>query len=445
MTDTDLIVKADYVLPMDKDLSIIREGAVAVKDGKILAVGEAADLCDKYSTDRIVGGPGKLLMPGLVNTHTHSPMVFFRGLADDKPLRVWLEDFIWPAEKTWLSPQFVSDASELACLEMLKAGITLFNDMYFFGHEIATTAAKMGIRAVVGAGIVDFPTNTASTVDEYLMNAGALIERWKGDEYITPCVAPHSAYACGPETLKKARQLAEKSDVPLQIHLSETEWEVGEILSRYGKRPVHHLADLGLLGNRLTAAHCVWVDEEEIDLLAEKKVNVSHCMESNLKLASGFAPVASMLARGVLVSLGTDGAASNNDLNLLSEMSTTAKVHKALSGDPTVLDARTMVRMATSAGAAGLGKGDVTGSLETGKAADMIVADLAKPHMTPLYDPYSHVVYSLSSSDIETVVVNGRVVVDQGRLTGADESEIITKGVEWGRRIGAVKRMPSKG
>ncbi|GAB4411458.1 MAG: hypothetical protein OHK0032_07390 [Thermodesulfovibrionales bacterium] len=318
---------------------------------------------------------------------------------------------------------------------MLKAGITTYNDMYFFEDAAAISTKAMGMRAVLGAGILDFPSASAKSTDEYLKNAERFTKDWKGDELITPSIAPHAAYTCSPETLTKAKRLAEKYGVLLHIHLSETEWEVGEIKVRYRKRPAEHLDAIGFLDRNVLAVHCIWMDDNEIDLLAKRKVGVSHCMESNLKLASGFAPVVTMLAAGIKVTLGTDGAASNNDLNILSEMSTTAKVHKALSNDPTVVDARTALLMATRWGAEVLGLGDVTGSLERGKAADLVVINLEKPHLTPIYDVYSHIVYSVRASDVETVIVGGRIVINNGRLHIADEAEIMAKAKKWGERI----------
>jgi 5-methylthioadenosine/S-adenosylhomocysteine deaminase len=435
MQDIDIIVKADYVLTMDKHFAVIKNGAIAVDNGRIASVGAADDIFGRYSSKQIVGGEGFITFPGLINTHTHSPMVYFRGLADDLPLKEWLEDHIWPAEKKWLSPEFVSDAAELAFLEMLKSGITSCNDMYFYGNEIASAAKKIGMRASVGAGILDFPTSTAQNPAEYLAKAEAFIMRWKGDDLITPCVAPHSAYACGPETLHKAKALSEKHAVRLHIHLSETEWEVEELMALHRSRPVTFLDSIGFFDESVTAAHCIWVDEEEIETLARRGVGVAHCMESNLKLASGFAPVASMLAQGIRVTFGTDGAASNNDLNILSEMSTTAKVHKALSKDPTVLNARRVMLMATRWGAEALGLADVTGSIEAGKAADVVLADVRKPHLTPMYDLYSSIVYSMSAADIHSVIIDGKLVMNGRTLLTGDEPEILRRANEWGKKI----------
>ena len=435
MQDVDYVISGGYVLPMDERLTVISDGAVAVKGCKIVDVGKSDDISRKYNAGTVIKEEGSVILPGLINTHTHAAMVYFRGIADDLPLSDWLNKHIWPAENRWLSPEFVSDAIELACLEMLKGGVTTYNDMYFYEDAAGRTAKKIGMRAVLGAGIIDFPSKSAATADEYFANAESFVKNWKGDELITPCIAPHSLYACGPDSLRRARAMAEKHDISLHIHLSETDWEVKQVMSLYRKRPVEHLESLGFLDEDVLAAHCVWLEDNEIKLLAKRKVGVSHCMESNLKLASGFAPVASMLAEGVKVSFGTDGAASNNDLNILSEMSTTAKVHKALSNNPTVLDARTILCMATRWGAEALGLGDGVGSLEKGKMADIIAINLNKPHLIPLYDVYSHIVYAAMASDVETVMVNGRLVVHKRRLQTGEESEILDKARKWCLKI----------
>ncbi|MBU4321398.1 MAG: amidohydrolase family protein [Nitrospinae bacterium] len=420
---------------MDNDLPVLGNGALAIQGNKIADIGSFDDISKKYSSKNIIKGENTAVLPGLINTHTHAAMVYFRGMADDLPLKEWLEEHIWPAENKWLSPEFVSDATELACLEMLKAGITTYNDMYFFEDASSIAAKKIGMRAVLGAGIVDFPTVAGNSADEYLSKAERFIKEWKGDDLIVPCIAPHAAYTCSPETLKRAKNLADKYNTLLHIHLSETEWEVREILARYNKRPIEHLEAIGFLDKNVLAVHCIWVEDNEIELLSKRRVGVSHCMESNLKLASGFAPVVTMLMSGIKITFGTDGAASNNDLNILSEMSTTAKVHKALSNDPTVLNARTVLLMATRWGAEVLGIGDITGSIEKGKAADIVIMDLNKPHLTPLYDIYSHIVYSARPSDVETVFVNGKLVVDNGRLCTADEEEILSKARDWQGKI----------
>ena len=438
MINVDYIINADYVLPMDETLTVIRDGAIAVKGNRILKVGSSQDISQNYTPKVTIDGKNKAVFPGLINTHTHAAMVYFRGMADDQPLREWLEKDIWPAENRWLSPEFIADAIALACLEMLKGGITAYNDMYFYEDAAAETTKRIGMRAVLGAGILDFPTKSARTSDEYFFNAESFIKEWKGDNLITPCIAPHALYTCGPETLKKARRVADTHDVPIHIHLSETKWETEEIRNRYRMMPVLYLESLGFLDERVLAAHCVWLTDREIEVLSESKTGVSHCMESNLKLASGIAPVVKMLKAGVKVTFGTDGAASNNDLNILSEMSTAAKLHKAVSEDPTALDAKTALLMATRWGAEVLGLGKVTGSIEDGKAAALVMVNLSKPHLIPIYNIYSHIVYAMRSSDVEMVMVDGKVVVNDGKLTTADESEILQKARHWSEKISGV-------
>lgn len=433
--EVDYLIHAEYVLTMDEQFTVINNGAAAVNDGKIEAVGRYEDLISWYDPEKIIGGKNKVLIPGLLNTHTHAAMVYFRGLADDLPLKEWLENHIWPAEAKWLGPEFVSDAVELACLEMLKGGITTYNDMYFFGDAAGVAARKMGMRAVLGAGILDFPTAAAKTTDEYFEKAELFVKNWKNDNLITPCIAPHAVYTCGPETLKRARALADKYEIPIHIHLSETQWEVNEIKSRYGNTPVRHLDVMGFLDSRVLAAHCVWLDDAEIEILASNGVGVSHCVESNLKLASGVAPVTKMLKAGVKVTFGTDGAASNNDLNIISEMSTAAKLHKTISNDPTSLDSKTALLMATRWAAEAIGLGETTGSIEKGKSADFVVINLEKPHLMPVYDIYSHIVYSVMASDVETVFVEGRPVVKEYELCANSEAEILEKAAMWSRKI----------
>jgi 5-methylthioadenosine/S-adenosylhomocysteine deaminase len=434
MKKADYIVYGEYVLPMDETLGVLKDTALAISNGKIIEIGAFKEISRKYETKSLIGGSGRAILPGLINTHTHAAMVLLRGMADDLPLKQWLEGHIWPAENKWLGTEFINDAVELACIEMLKAGITTYNDMYFFEDVAAETTKRLGMRAVLGAGILDFPTKTTSGAEDCLEKAERFIDKWKEDELITPCVAPHAVYTCSAETLRKAKAIAIRHNVPVHIHLSETEWEVYEIKNKYGKTPGMLLNEIDFLSERVLAAHCVWLTDEEIDILAEKNVSVSHCIESNLKLASGIAPVLKMLRAGIKVTFGTDGAASNNDLNILGEMSTAAKVHKAVSKDPTALEAKTVLLMATRWAAEALRLQDV-GSLEPGKTADIIIINLEKPHLTPLYNIYSHIVYSMRPSDVESVMVNGKMVLNDGKLLNADEKEILKKAKNWGERI----------
>lgn len=421
---------------MEEELPVIRDGAVAVSESIIKDVGTYSDISGKFSPKTTLDGKNKAVFPGLINTHTHAAMVYFRGLADDLPLMEWLQDHIWPAEGKWMNEDFVGDAVELACLEMLKAGVTTYADMYFFQNTAGRKLEKIGMRGVLGAGVIDFPfTGYAKSPEDYFTNAENLISNWKDSELVRPCIAPHATYTCGPDNYKRANALSEKYSVPIHTHLAETQFEVAECQRRYGKTPVEYFDSIGMLSERLSAAHCVWLTDNEIDLLAKRRVGVAHCIESNLKLASGFAPVVKMLKAGVKVAFGTDGAASNNDLSILGEMSTAAKVHKAVSGDPTVIDSKTAFLMATRNGAEILGIGEHVGSIRIGKKADLVVANLSQPHLTPIYDIYSHLTYCLRPSDIETVMVNGRIVIDHGRLTTMDEDEILVKAKQWQDKI----------
>jgi 5-methylthioadenosine/S-adenosylhomocysteine deaminase len=446
MEKVDLIVRGDFVVPMEGEHSVINDGAVAVRGAKIVGVGPYSEVSAKFTANEVIDGADRVVLPGFVNTHTHAAMVFMRGMADDLPLKVWLEEHIWPAEDRWLGPEYINDAVELAVAEMLKAGVTTFNDMYFFEGVAADVSKRLGMRAMLGAGIIDFPTKTTTGADDCLQKAEAFIGKWNDDELVYPAVAPHAAYSCSPETLRKSKGLAEKHGVHIHTHVSETEWEVNEVKNKYGKTPVEFLDGEGFLSENVIAAHCVWVSDEEIEVLARRKVGVAHCVESNLKLASGIAPVTKMIKAGVRVGLGTDGAASNNDLNILGEMSTAAKLHKAITGDPTALNAREALTMATRWGAEAMGIGALTGSIEEGKAADLITIDTRKPHLSPQYNVFSHLAYAARASDVDTVVVNGRVVVSGGKLLSADEEEILMKARKWGEKIWAVeyKRFESR-
>jgi 5-methylthioadenosine/S-adenosylhomocysteine deaminase len=436
MQKVDYIIKADYLLTMEGDLSVIRDGAVAVTGSAITDAGTFSDISLKYTSDNIIDGKNRVVFPGFINTHTHAAMVYFRGIADDLPLHIWLEQHIWPNEMKWLSAEFVADATELACLEMLKAGVTTYADMYFFQNSAGRKLEKTGMRGVLGSGIIDFPwKDIAETPDDYFRNCEDLINTWKGNELVTPCVAPHATFTCSPDKYIRAKELADKYDVPLHTHLAETQYEVGECQKRYGKTPVEHLDSIGFLSERVSAAHCVWLTDREIEILAEKKVGVAHCIESNLKLASGIAPLPKMLKAGVRVAFGTDGAASNNDLSVLGEMSTAAKVHKAVSLDATVVDSKTALMMATKNGAEILGLGDKTGSIKRGKKADLVMATLDRPHLTPLYDIYSHITYCMRPGDIETVMVNGKILIDKGKPSTMDEAEVIAKARAWQKKI----------
>ena len=435
MIEADFVVRGKWLLTMNASSDIIEDGAIAVKDGIISFVGRFKDLSRACLSGRVFGSEDMAVIPGLINCHTHAAMVYMRGLADDLPLREWLEGYIWPTESEWLSPEFVSDATELAVLEMLKSGITTYVDMYFYEEQSAHVAKRLGMRAVLGAGIVDFPTKTGSGRDDYLRNAEEFIKRWQADDLIVPSIAPHSTYACSPETISQAVEIARKYDSVFHIHLLETEKEADIVKGKYGLEPLEILHEAGALDIRALLVHCTWLKEKDIEILRGRTASVVHCPESNLKLASGIAPVPKMLRAGLRVVLGTDGAASNNNLDIFGEMATAAKLHKGVSNDPTALDSRTALLMATRWAGEALGLGSKIGSLEVGKSADIVLIDLRKPHLSPLYNIESQIVYSLRACDVDTVFVGGKPLVEGAKLLTADEKEVLLKAERWRQRL----------
>ncbi len=410
---------------MDPHGTQIPDGAVAVKKDRIIWIGPMDDFSSE-NVPKIINARGGIIMPGLINAHTHAAMTCFRGLADDLPLMTWLNDHVFPAEAT-LDQEKVFSGALLACAEMILSGTTCFTDMYLFEDAVARAAKQAGIRAVVGEVLYDFPSPNYGTIENGFEYTEMLIDKWQRDPIINIAVEPHSPYLCSPDLLQKAANISWNHGIPLIIHLSETEREVRNIQRRYGKTPVNHLANLEILCPNLLAAHCVALTEEEIDLLARFDVKVVHNPQSNMKLASGIAPVPALMEKGVCVALGTDGCASNNDLDMFSEMDTAAKLHKVNTKDPTVLDAATVLRMATIESARALGLSQITGSLETGKKADIITINTSKPHLTPMYHPESHLVYAARASDVDTVIINGEVIAENGKLLKADIEQIMEK------------------
>ena len=409
---------------MDPHDTLIERGAVAVSADCIVEVGTEDALNASYQAARTIDARGGIIMPGLVNAHTHAAMTCFRGLADDLPLMTWLNDYIFPAEAK-LTFDIVYQGTRLACSEMILSGTTTFCDMYLFEEAVAQAAKAVGIRAVVGEVIYDFPSPNYGPVEEGLKYTEDLIAKWRDDPLINIAVEPHSAYVCSPDLLQKARAIADRNSVPMVIHLAETEREVSEVKEKYGRTPVAHLAHIGFLGPSLIADHCVALTEEDMMVLKDFDVKIAHNPESNMKLASGVAPIPELLKRGITVGIGTDGCASNNNLDMFQEMDTAAKLHKVHTLDPTVMDARTVVRMATIDGARALGIGDMTGSLEPEKKADMIIIDISRPHLIPMYNVYSHLVYAVTGSDVVTAVVNGRILMEERRLTTLDVDEVM--------------------
>ncbi len=430
-----LLVTGGTVVTMDGADTILDEGAVAIEDGRIVAVGKPGELAAAYPEAQHLDAAGGVVLPGLINTHTHVPMVLFRGLADDLVLMEWLEKHIFPAEAEHVDEEFVRWGTRLACLEMLRGGTTTFVDMYYFEDAIAEEADRCGMRAVLGESLIDFPAPDNPTWDEAVAYLREFVAKWQGHPRITPAVAPHSAYTVSGEHLVEAHELATELDVPMLIHVSEDRGELERVKKATGSTSVDYLESLGVLDHRVVAAHMVWPSPSEIELLAQHDVGVAHCPQSNMKIAAGVAPVPQLLAAGVAVGLGTDGAASNNDLDLWEEIDTAAKLHKVTTLDPTVVTARQAMRMATIEGARALGMDDEIGSLEVGKRADLIIVRADGYHQQPHYNPYSLLTYTTKSADVETVIVDGRVVVQNGRVLTLDADELLRRAGEYRDRI----------
>jgi 5-methylthioadenosine/S-adenosylhomocysteine deaminase len=432
----DWIWSARYVITMDAQHRVIENGAVAMRADRIIAVGSKIEIDRAYQPKQRLDRPDALIAPGLINTHTHAPMVLFRGIADDLRLQDWLEKYIFPAEARNVNPDFVRWGTRLACLEMLLSGTTTFTDMYYFEDVIAETAKDCGMRGVLGETIIGFPSPDAKTPADALRLTEAFMQRFHGDSLITATVAPHAIYTNSDETLKQCRALANRYSAPLVIHLSETKRENEESLAKRGKTPTAALDSLGVFDGRTLVAHAVWVDDADLKVLEQHHAGIAHCPSSNMKLASGAAPVTKMLALGMAVGLGTDGpAGSNNDLNLFEEMDLASKLQKLVTADPQALPARQALEMATIGGARALGLDKEIGSLESAKRADLITVRLDRPHAVPLYDVYSQMVYALKGSDVRDVMVNGRLVVSDAKALTIDSQQVLAKAEELGRRV----------
>jgi 5-methylthioadenosine/S-adenosylhomocysteine deaminase len=420
----DILVTNAIVLTMNSADQKFNPGFVAIKNDHIIGLGSMTNLSPLDIPRKTINAGGGIVMPGLINAHTHAAMTCFRGMADDLPLMTWLNDHIFPAE-AYLNHNKVFSGALLACAEMILSGTTCFSDMYLFEDAVAMAAKHSGIRAVVGEVLYDFPSPNYGPIEKGFEYTQRLIEKWKDDALVTIAVEPHSPYLCSPELLTKASETALDHRIPLIMHVSETESEVKQIKERYGKTPVKHLADIGVLTPNLVACHCVVLTAEDMNLLHQYDVKVAHNPESNMKLASGIAPIPELLEKGVCVSIGTDGCASNNNLDMFLEMDTAAKLHKVSTGNPTVMDAKTVLKMCTIDSARALGLSDSIGSLEPGKKADMIIINTNKPHLTPMYHPESHLVYAAKGSDVDSVIINGKIVMENRKLKFMDIENIM--------------------
>ena len=434
----DYLIQDGLILPLSPDHPEAFIGSIGIQGTEIVFIQSEDSSLQAPPAKKIIDARGFLVMPGLVNTHTHGAMTLFRGLADDLPLKTWLEQFIFPAEKRFVNPDSVFWGTLLACAEMMMSGTTTFADGYFHMDEAVKAVDLAGMRAVICQGVLDFPIPGIPDPAQNIPTAGRFVDRWQGfSPRIHPGIFCHSPYTCSPETLQTVKSLCREKQVLFFIHAAETQEEVALVQSLYGKTPINHLDGLGLLDERSVVVHAVHIDSREMEILSQSRTAVAHCPESNMKLASGIAPVVEMLKKGVLVGLGTDGCASNNDLDLFKEMDTAAKLEKVHRLDPTVMKARTVLRMATISGAGVLGLRSQIGSLEVGKQADLILLDLNKPHLTPCYDPFSLIVYSVQGSDVHSVMIAGRMVMEDRKILTFDLDEVLKRVTRLSRSIGS--------
>ncbi|MEW5769749.1 MAG: TRZ/ATZ family hydrolase [Pseudomonadota bacterium] len=430
----DLRLDAEWIIPVEPAGTVLHHHSLLVRDGRIAAILPHAE-ADAWEAAERLSLPGHALIPGLINLHTHAAMALLRGYADDLPLMIWLREHIWPAEARWMSPEFVRDGTRLACVEMLKGGITCFNDMYFFAEATVEAATAAGQRVAAGLIVIDFPTAYAADPDGYLHKGIEMRDAWKHEPLASFCLAPHAPYSTGDRTLEKVATYAAQLDLPIHMHVHETEDEIAHGLGSHQLRPLARLRNLGLLGPGFVAVHAVHLQDGEIELLAGHGCHVAHCPSSNLKLASGMAPVARLLEQGVNVGIGTDSAASNNRLDLWEEMRLTALLAKGVANDPAVVPAHAALRMATLDGARALGLDGSTGSLTPGKQADMVAVDLSGAATQPCYDPVSQLVYSAGRQEVRHVWVAGRQLVRDGACLSLDEAEVLRRARAWRERV----------
>jgi 5-methylthioadenosine/S-adenosylhomocysteine deaminase len=427
----DLLIEPSWVIPIEPAGAVLKEHALAVDQGRIVALLPTAEAATRYAPREHLRLPGKVLLPGFVNLHTHAAMTLLRGYADDLPLMRWLQEHIWPAEAKHLSSAFVRDGTLLAAWEMLRGGVTCFNDMYFFPEAAAEAVAEAGIRAVLGVTTIEFPTAYAADANDYLTKGLAARDTWRDEPLLSFALAPHAPYTVSDRSFAQIATLAAQLDLPIHIHLNETTAEIEDSLKQHGVRPLERLHRLGLLGPNLIAVHAVHLLPEEIRLLAENCCAVAHCPTSNMKLASGIAPIAALLAAGIRVGLGTDGAASNNRLDILRELRHAALLAKATSGDATILPAHQALRMATLEGASALGLDSAIGSLEPGKWADLCTIQLDDWLSQPCYDPASHIVYVAGRQQVSHVWVSGKLRICDGKPVGLVATKLVDIANSW--------------
>jgi len=435
MKNIDTLLHARWIIPVDDDNNCLAGHSIAIHEEQILEILPTDKAKESYQAQTEINYSDHALIPGLINAHTHAAMSLFRGLADDLPLMDWLNNHIWPAESKWVNEEFVQLGTELACAEMLRSGTTCFNDMYFFPDITARIANKTGIRACVGLIALDFPTIWARDADEYIEKGLIVHDEYRGNELINTAFAPHAPYTVSDQPLEKIRTLADELDLPIHMHIHETAHEVDEAVEKTGKRPLQRLAELGLISPNLVAVHMTQLEADEIAQLAAASSHVVHCPESNLKLASGFCPVKQLLDAGINVALGTDSAASNNDLDMFGEMKTAALLAKGVSGDATAVPAHQALTMATINGAKALGISDKTGSLSVGKYADLIAVDFSSIEASPVYDPISHLVYCCGREQVSDAWVAGKHVMKNRTITTLETDRIIQATNEFSAKL----------
>jgi 5-methylthioadenosine/S-adenosylhomocysteine deaminase len=424
----EMVVHNGTIVTADSNFNIIEDGYIGVNNGRIEAIASKTDTQPLPQADETIDATGGIIIPGLINTHTHLPMTLFRGLADDLPLNVWLEKHIFPAEAAHVNPNTVRCGTLLACVEMLLSGTTTCCDGYFYEDIVAETVKETGMRAVLAQGVIDFPAPGVPDPSQNVQTAAAYAEKWSSaSPLITPSIFCHSPYTCSEKTLQKAKTVANEKDLLFQVHLAETKFEYDQIISEQGLTPVQHLDKIGILDERTLLVHCVWLSDDDIDIIAGRKAKVSHAPESNTKLSSGIAPVHKMIEAEIPVGLGTDGCASNNNMDLFLEMDMAAKLHKVNTLDPTVMDARTVFKTVTIEAAKALGREGDIGSLEIGKQADLVILDADQPHLVPMYNPISHIVYAAKGSDVRDVVVSGRRLVRHRQPVSIDMDAVLAQ------------------
>ena len=433
--NASMIISTSWVFTSDPESQLLSDYSVVIENDKIIDLVPQSKVFDEYEADNTYQLTDHILIPGLINTHTHAAMSLFKGFADDLPLQEWLNNHIWPAEKEFVNPSFVKDGSILGLSEMIKSGVTTFNDMYFFPDATAEAVKELGVRSNIGLVVLDFPTNYATDPEDYLLKGFEFRDKWRNEELITTSIAPHAPYSVSDEAFTLINTYSEELNINIHTHLHETQWEIEASIDKYGITPVQRLNNLGIIGPSLTAAHCVYLNDQDMGILAKNKVSIVHNPSSNMKLGSGIADVAKMLKQNLSVSLGTDSSASNNRLDIMEEMRLAALLIKGSTKSPESIPANEAIKMATINGAKALGLGSVIGSIEKNKKADLVAIDLSAIENQPIYNPISTLVYSSSRSDVSYVWIDGKIKLKEKSLVNIDEERIIQLAKKWQRKL----------